>query len=217
MNKIDYDILLYLLGHSQTTQRDIAKALQHSLGAINKAIQRLKNEGLIDDDNRVRPKVKKLKDYAKPHKAVILAAGFGLRMIPFNFDTPKGLLEVKGELLIERLIRQLKEKNIDEIKIVVGHLKESYEYLIDLYGVELIVNREYACKNNLHSLFLASKHLENTYILPCDLYFLENPFSSHEFYSWYALGDEPEDPGKLRMSRFGELIQTKRDEKGQIL
>ena len=65
MNKIDYDILQYLLGHSQTTQRDIAKALQHSLGAINKAIQRLKNEGLIDDDNRVRPKVKKLKEIGR--------------------------------------------------------------------------------------------------------------------------------------------------------
>ncbi len=217
MNKIDYDILQYLLGHTQTTQRDIATALRHSLGAINKAIQRLKYKNLIDDDNRVRPKVKKLQDYSKPRKAVILAAGFGLRMIPFNFDTPKGLLEVKGELLIERLIRQLKEKGIDKIHIVVGHLKESYEYLIDLHGVELIVNREYACKNNLHSLFLASEHLENTYILPCDLYFLENPFSAYEFYSWYALGDELEDPGKLRMNRFGELIQTKRDEKGQIL
>ncbi len=97
MNKIDYDILQYLLGHSQKPLSETSrKPCSIRSAPSTKAIQRLKNEGLIDDDNRVRPKVKKPKDYAKPHKAVIPAAGFGLRMIPFNFDTPKGLWKSKA-------------------------------------------------------------------------------------------------------------------------
>ena len=44
--------------------------------------------------------------------AIILAAGFGMRMVPINTETPKGLLEIKGERLIERTIRQLHEVGI---------------------------------------------------------------------------------------------------------
>ena len=32
-----------------------------------------------------------------PQRAVILAAGFGMRMVPINTEMPKGLLEVNGE------------------------------------------------------------------------------------------------------------------------
>ena len=53
-----------------------------------------------------------------------------------------------GETLIERIIKQLHERGIQEIYIVVGFMKEKYEYLIDKYGVELVVNPEYAKKNN---------------------------------------------------------------------
>ena len=43
----------------------------------------------------------------KPKRAIILAAGFGMRMVPINTETTKGLIEVNGEVLIERTIRQL--------------------------------------------------------------------------------------------------------------
>ena len=60
----------------------------------------------------------------RPRRATILAAGFGMRMVPINTETPKGLLEVNGEPLIERAIRQLQEVGIREIYVVVGFLKE---------------------------------------------------------------------------------------------
>lgn len=62
-----------------------------------------------------------------------------MRMVPINTETPKGLLEIHGEALIERIIRQLHEANIHNIYIVVGFMKEQYEYLIDEYDVTLIV------------------------------------------------------------------------------
>ena len=75
---------------------------------------------------------------------MILAAGYGMRMVPINMETPKGLLEVEGEPLIERLIRQLHAVKVKEIYVVVGFKKEQYDYLVDQYGVKLVVNMEYA-------------------------------------------------------------------------
>ena len=87
-----------------------------------------------------------------------------MRMVPINMEMPKGLLEVNGEPFIERIIKQLHEVGIKEIYVVVGFMKEKYEYLIDEYGVELVVNADYAAKNKLHSVKLAKEHLENVYI-----------------------------------------------------
>ena len=50
------------------------------------------------------------------------------------------------------------------LDVVVGFMKEKYEYLIDEYGVELVVNADYAAKNNLHSVKLVKEHLENIYV-----------------------------------------------------
>lgn len=51
------------------------------------------------------------------------------------------LLEVNGEPLIERQIHQLHEVGIHEIYVVVGFMKEQYEYLIDDYGMYQIILR----------------------------------------------------------------------------
>ena len=82
--------------------------------------------------------------------AVILAAGIGMRMVPINTMFTKGILEDNGEPIIERLICQLQNAGVEDIYIVVGFMKESYDYLIDKYNVKLIVNTEYMEKNNLY-------------------------------------------------------------------
>ena len=62
-------------------------------------------------------------------------------------------------------------------------MKEKYQYLIDEYGVELVVTPEYASKNNLHSLKLVEGHLSNSYVIPCDIWCDRNPYRRHELYS----------------------------------
>ena len=74
--------------------------------------------------------------------AIILAAGQGIRMIPINNSVPKALLEVNGEILIERIIEQLNESNINDITIVVGFMEDQFNYLIDKYDVKLVSNDE---------------------------------------------------------------------------
>ena len=51
----------------------------------------------------------------KPYKvrnAVIMAAGFSSRFAPLSYECPKGLVKIKGEVLVERQIRQLQEAGI---------------------------------------------------------------------------------------------------------
>ena len=57
--------------------------------------------------------------------AIIMAAGMSTRFAPLSYELPKGLLNVKGEVLIERQIRQLQEAGISDITVVVGYMKES--------------------------------------------------------------------------------------------
>lgn len=153
----------------------------------------------------------------KPKNAIILAAGIGLRMVPINMELPKGLLEVQEEALIERLISQLNEVGIFEIHIVVGFLKEKYEFLIDKYGVNLVYNEDYALKNNLHSLRPVVDKISNTYILPCDVWAKENPFSTEETYSWSSIYDGVDKHSPARMNREGKLVPVEEFKGGNTL
>lgn len=158
-------------------------------------------EGYIDEKAEITDKAKKLIRETKPERAVILAAGFGMRMVPINTEYPKGLLEIDGERLIERIIKQLHEVKINEIYVVTGFMKEKYEYLIDKYNVNLVVNPEYAIKNNLHSVKCVVNKLENTYIIPCDIWCRNNPFNKNEMYSWYMVSDYVDDESSVRINR----------------
>ena len=140
MNKQDYDILKLLNENNKISQRIMARTLKYSLGNINNTINNLNELKYLNKDNRLTKKSKILLEENKPKSAIILAAGIGVKMLPINYKFPKGLLKVNDECLIERLIKQLKEVGINNICIVVGYLKEKYEYLIDKYDVDLIVN-----------------------------------------------------------------------------
>ena len=172
------------------SQRDLAKKLNISLGKVNQIISELKRQRFIDQNNNITTKAEIYFESHHPKNAIILAAGYGMRMVPINTEEPKGLLEVKGETLIERLIKQLHEVGIKNIEIVVGFMKEHYEFLIDKYHVNLVVNSHYKDWNNIYSLFLVNNVISNTYVLPCDVWFKNNPFSTVEDESWYLFGEE---------------------------
>lgn len=214
MNNQDLEILKCIEKNSNLSQRSLSEITGYSLGRINKSIKELFENKYINKNAELTEKGKELFNENKPHNAIILAAGFGMRMVPINTEIPKGLLEVKGEALIEHTIEQLKAVGINKIIVVVGYLKESYEYLIDKYGIQLRVNMEYSSKNNLHSLAIVSEEIGNTYIIPCDVYCRENPFSKKEIYSWYMVTDENNASSDVRVNRKKELVHIKKDESG---
>ena len=217
MNNSKQDILNNLIKEPFINQRILAAQTGHSLGIVNRSIKELISEGYLDEE--IRPTEKALREAKEkaPKNAIILAAGFGMRMVPINTETPKGLLEIKGERLIERTIRQLHEVGITEIYVVVGFMKEQYEYLIDEYGVDLIVAPDYTSKNNLHSLKTAADHLSNSYIIPCDIWCEKNPYSRNELYSWYMVSDLVDDDSTVRVNRKQELVVQKEQAGGNAM
>ena len=206
LNKISHD------GFSN--QRQLSDETGFSLGLINKSLQSLKDSGLITSDYQLTKNAFSLINRSHPKNAIILAAGYGLRMVPINMDCPKGLLTVDGEHLIDRLIKQLKEKQINDITVVVGFMKEKYEYLIDTFGVKLVYNKDYASKNNLHSLKCVMNKISNTYIIPCDIWCSKNPFSDTEFYSWYMLNELIDSNSTVRVTRNQSIENIKKDQSG---
>ena len=208
MNKQESDIVRTLFAEPFINQRILSEASGHSLGVVNRSLQTLIAEGYLTDD--IQPTTKALHEYnmKAPKNAIILAAGFGMRMVPINLSTPKALLEVNGEPLIERTIKQLHEVGVKNITIVVGFMKESFDYLIDEYGVDLVVNPEYAVKNNLSSIALVADRISNTYIVPSDIWCDRNPFNAHEMYSWYMVSDIVDNESDVRVNRKMELVKV---------
>ena len=206
---IDKLLVLKLILENKKSQRSIAQTSNYSLGKVNQLVNQLKREEYITPDANLTSKGEKYVNSRHPQQATILAAGYGLRMVPINTEEPKGLLEVHNEPLIERIIKQLHEVGITDIKIVVGFMKEHYEYLIYEYDVDLIVNPYYASRNNVYSLYLAKDRLTNGYIIPCDIWFKNNPFSTLEDPSWYLFSDKLTDHSQWSISKNSKVRYTK--------
>ena len=122
----------------------------------------------------------------KKLNAVILAAGFASRFVPLSWQTPKGLMTVRGEVLIERQIRQLREAGVEDICVVAGYQAEKFFRLADIPGVQVRVNEQYAERNNHASLYAVRDLLGDTYVCSSDNYFPENPFLLPPDGAYYA-------------------------------
>ena len=196
-----------------TTQRSLAAAMDISLGTVNRLLHECIQAGYLSPTDSSSPGYQLTEAgrvFLEPYKvdnAVILAAGFGSRFVPLTFETPKGLLEVFGERMIERQIRQLHEAGIYDITIAVGYLKEKFEYLIDKFGVKLLYNPEYRSKNTLATLYHVRHLLKNTYLLSSDNWLRENMYHAYEPGAWYSA---PYSEGKT-----GEWCM-KADRKGRV-
>ena len=92
----------------------------------------------------------------KIDNAVILAAGFSSRFAPLSLHTPKALLKVKGEILIERQIRQLQEAGIRDIYVVTGYLGQQFDRKQGISGAEqpfIRLGRQGCSGQHLHLQF----------------------------------------------------------------
>lgn len=217
LTKQESDILYSLYQEPFVNQRILSETSGHSLGVVNRSLKRLINFGFLDEHIQLTVKSKEMFRKRAPSNAVILAAGFGMRMVPINLTTPKALLEVNGERLIDRLIVQLQEVGVTDITIVVGFMKDSFEYLIDDYGVNLVFSPDYASSNNIHSLNMVAEKIGNTYIIPCDIWCDRNPFRRYELYSWYMVSDLVDETSDVRVNRKMELMKVPSSASGNAM
>lgn len=122
----------------------------------------------------------------KVDNAIIMAAGTSSRFAPLSYEKPKGLVEVKREVLVERQIRQLREAGIQDIVLVTGYKAEMYDYLRDKFNIKLIHNPDYLVRNNNSSVHVVKDYLHNSYVCSVDNYFKDNPFEAYVDDSYYA-------------------------------
>lgn len=135
------------------SQRELSTELDVSLGKMNSLIKELCIDNLYNrDEEKITDKGLKTLESFKVDNAVILACGMGIRLAPLTYEMPKSFLKINGQPMIERQIEQLKEVGINDITIMVGYLKEKFDYLIDKYDVKLVFNEEYQDKNTLATL-----------------------------------------------------------------
>lgn len=187
LKKKQFDILRYICENGGgITQRLIAEETGLSLGTVNSVVTALKKDGLIDPDYRITEAGAAALAPYRVDNAIILAAGMSTRFIPVSYELPKGLISVKGDVMVERLIRQLQEAGVPEIVLVVGYMMEKFFYLREKYGVKLVVNNEYATKNTHSSIYAARGYLRNTYICCSDNYYPQNMFHRYEYRAFYC-------------------------------
>lgn len=177
LTKKQFDVLVAIESNKKDkySQRDISNDTNISVGLINKIINELIEKKLINSNSIITEKGLNVLENYKVKRAIFLAAGFGSRMVPLTFNTPKPLIRVHGKRMIETLLDAVVEAGIEEIYIVRGYLGEQFEVLLHKYpNIKFVDNKIYNEANNISSAYMIKDLLENAYVLESDLV-LSNP------------------------------------------
>ena len=156
------------------SQRDLEKVTGHSLGSINKTVKELTDLGYMEEGVITNSGINALEPY-RAKRAIFIAAGFGSRLVPITFNTPKPLVRVHGVRIIDRLIEACLEAGINEIYIVRGYLGELFDQLLYKFPmIKFLENPMYNEANNISSALVARYMLSNAYVFEADL-LISNP------------------------------------------
>ena len=156
------------------TQRELESRTGHSLGTVNRVLKELTEMGFVSDGAITNDGINALEPY-RAKRAIFIAAGFGTRLVPITFNTPKPLVRVHGVRIIDRLIDACLQAGIHEIYIVRGYLGELFDQLLYKYPmVKFLENPVYNEANNISSSLVARYLLSNAYVFEADL-LISNP------------------------------------------
>ena len=175
LTRKQFDVLEKMVTQTDSyTQRDLERLTGHSLGTINRVIKELTDLGFVSNGAITEAGMNALEPY-RAKRAVFIAAGFGSRLVPITFNTPKPLVRVKGTRIIDHLLDACLEAGIEEIYIVRGYLAEQFDQLLYKYPmVKFLENPVYNEANNISSSMIAKELLSNAYVFEADL-LLSNP------------------------------------------
>lgn len=175
LTRKQFDILEILVSaETAVTQRDLEKKTKHSPGTINKTLKELTEFGYVENGTITNEGVNALEPY-RAKRAIFIAAGFGSRLVPITFNTPKPLVRVHGVRIIDRLIDACLEAGINEIYIVRGYLADQFDQLLYKYPmIKFLENPVYNEANNISSSMVARYMLSNAYVFEADL-LISNP------------------------------------------
>ena len=175
LTRRQFDILEALATNKTVlSQRDLEKVTGHSLGSINKTVKEQTDLGYMEEGVITNSGINALEPY-RAKRAIFIAAGFGSRLVPITFNTPKPLVRVHGVRIIDRLIEACLEAGINEIYIVRGYLGELFDQLLYKFPmIKFLENPMYNEANNISSALVARYMLSNAYVFEADL-LISNP------------------------------------------
>ncbi len=175
LTRKQFDILEALATNKESlTQRQLEEITGHSLGTVNRVLKDLTELSFVEDGKITNSGVNALEPY-RAKRAIFIAAGFGTRLVPITFNTPKPLVRVHGVRIIDRLIDACLEAGINEIYIVRGYLGELFDQLLYKYPmIKFLENPVYNEANNISSSLVARYMLSNAYVFEADL-LISNP------------------------------------------
>lgn len=175
LTRKQFDVLEVLATTKQAlSQRELEKETKHSLGTVNRIMKQLTEFGYVQDGAITNGGIDALEPY-RAKRAVFIAAGFGSRMVPITFNTPKPLVRVHGNRIIDSLIDACLAAGINEIYIVRGYLAEQFDQLLYKYPmIKFLENPIYNEANNISSALVARYMLSNAYVFEADL-LISNP------------------------------------------
>ena len=160
-------------GHT-LTQRELAERCELSVGSVNAAVATATERGWVQAGTLTEAGLSALEPY-RVRRAVFVAAGFGSRLVPITLNTPKPLVRVRGQRIIDSLLDAVVAAGIEEIYIIRGYYGEQFDQLLYKYPqIKFIENPMYNEANNISSLMAARYLLSNAYVIESDL-LLSNP------------------------------------------
>ena len=176
LTRRQFDILTYLAEkpEKENTQRELAEAVNMSLGSVNKTLSSLVELGYVENGKITALGLDSLEPY-RVKRAIFIAAGFGSRLVPVTLNTPKPLVRVKGTRMIDTLLDAVVTAGIQEIIIVRGYLSEQFDQLLYKYpNIKFVENPAYNESNNISSIMCVRYLLRQAYVFEADLV-LYNP------------------------------------------
>ncbi len=96
-------------------------------------------------------------------KALILAAGFGSRLMPLTKSVPKCMVEYCGKRIIDYEVESLRDAGVGEIGVVGGYLFEVLKnYVESKFNINKIYkNAEFDSTNMVATMLCAREYLES--------------------------------------------------------
>ena len=175
LTRKQFDILSILAEEKGTlSQRQLGEKSGHSLGTVNRVMQELTELQYVTEGEITGAGISALEPY-RAKRAIFIAAGFGSRLVPITFNTPKPLVRVHGQRIIDGLIDACLDAGINEIYIVRGYLAEQFDQLLYKYPmIRFLENPVYNEANNISSAMVARYMLSNAYVFEADL-LISNP------------------------------------------
>lgn len=180
MNRYEFELITYIEknGEAIYSMRTLSDSLKISGTAISKYLEIIVADGWLEKNGEVLKVTDKGIDALEPYrvkKAVIMAAGFGSRMMPATSDKPKPLVTVNGVRILDTLLDAIVAVGIKDITIIRGYKKEKFDEIIEKYPfIKFIDNDRYDKENNISSAILALGEIDNCYLCEADLY-ITNP------------------------------------------